>query len=472
MHLPSTSGPRGAWLPTLAVVLLILLVAVGVVTIAPGLVGPGSPTLDGALQVGGVVAYPPSTFWSVGTHAVKIENSSLSAQVNETPIENFRFGGGSDSTNQTTGVSYSDDGVASAPSPAADAPFVQFCEWRRCHAIMAVPGEINDPGAAAVTVAYVENTLGFHPEFWSIGNEPQAWTHYNIPWTDWRGTDDSQVTPTEYAALVHRDIAAMRGVDPTIRVIGIQSETSGTAGAIWMQPLVAMNGPNLSAVAYHSYPGSSASPGSSVGGFLDAAVSHGFPSDYRATEASVSGACPTCHIPVFVDEFNGALAGPYSSYVQSYPDVPVVADAVAEGLQLNTSQFSFFDLQATSGLSSFGLVDASGLPRPTFTLYSTFFENLSVHAVDNTTIFGGPGGATAVVGTNATTVSLLVSNANASYGLRLSLNGSGFPTGQPGSVWSWNPNEAIPMVIPSGATPLASSWLIPPEGILLLDVTV
>jgi hypothetical protein len=472
VHLPSSSGPNGAWVPTLAVVLLILLVAIGVVAIAPGIVGPNSPTLDGALQIGAVVAYPPASFWSVGTHAVKIDNASLSAQVNQTPIEFFRYGGGGDVTNQTTGVTYSDDGVASAPNGGADTQFVQFCEWRHCRAIMSVPGEINDPGAAAVTVAYVEQTLGFHPQFWSIGNEPQAWTHYNIPWVDWKGTDDSLVTPQEYAVLVHRYIAAMRSVDPTIRVIGIQSELSGLAGAPWMQPLVATNGPNLSAVAYHSYPGSSAPPGGSVGEFISAAVSHGFPADYRTTEASVQAACATCHIPVFVDEYNGALLGTYSQYVQSYPDVPVVAAAVAEGLQLNTSQFSFFDLQATNGLDSFGMLDESGAPRPTFYLYSTFFENLSMHAIENTTIFGGPGGATAVVGTNATTLSLLVSNANASYGLRLSLNGSGFPTGQPGTVWSWNPAEALPLVTPAGTTPLASSWQIPPEGILLIDIAV
>jgi hypothetical protein len=471
VHLPA-SASRGPWVPTIAVVLLILLVSIGVVVVAPGLVGTNSSSLDGVLVVGDVVSYPPATFWGVATHAVKISNSSLSAQVNETPIEYFRYGGGGDVTNQTTGVTYSNSGTPSGAGQGGDPQFVQFCEWRHCQAIMSVPGEINDPGAAAVTVAYVEHTLGFHPAYWSIGNEPQAWTHYNIPWADWKATDDSQVTPQEYAVLVHRDVAAMRSVDPTIRVIGIQSEDSGLAGAEWMGPLVAMNGPNLSAVAYHSYPASSGAPGTSVADFLNAAVSYGFPTDYRATEATVTAACPSCHIPVFVDEYNGALVGPYSTFVESYPDVPVVANAVATGLQLNTSQFSFFDLQATNGLDSFGMVNESGVPRPTFYLYSTFFENLSMHVIDTTSILGGPGGAAAVVGSNATTISLLVSDANASVGLRLSLNGSGFPTGQPGTVWSWNPNEPLPLVSPTGSAPLATSWLIPPEGILLIDVSV
>ncbi|MCI4333323.1 MAG: hypothetical protein L3K01_06345 [Thermoplasmata archaeon] len=463
------SGSLRLVIETVVVIAIIVVVGIGVLVLAPRLVGPNPSTLNGTLFVGAVVAYPPATFWTVGTHAVKIENSSLSAQVNQTPIVTFRYGGGGDSTNQTIGVSYSNAGLASPPGPG-DPQFVQFCEWRHCHAVMSVPGEIDDPGAAADTVAYVEQTLGFHPDFWSIGNEPQFWVHYHIPWLSWKTTDDSQVTPQEYAVLVHRYVAAMQSVDPAIRVIGIQSALSGTAGSVWMQPLVSMNGPNLSAVAYHSYPATFGSTGTSVSDFLAAGTTHGFPSDYRATEATVTTACPKCHLPVFVDEYNGALQGPFAPYVESYPDVPLVAAAVANGLQLNTSQFSFFDLQATSDLNVFGMLNESGTARPSFYLYSTFFENLSMRVIDSTSILGGPAGAAAVVGSNGTTVSLLVANANGSTGLRLNLTGSGFPMSGGASVWSWGPGEGLPQFSTLAPGALASTWLIPAEGILLIDV--
>jgi hypothetical protein len=458
-------------LEALAVVALVVIVSVAVVTIAPRLVGSGSHVVDGLLSVGAVVARPPPLFWGVGAHAVKILNSSLSAQLNETPIRLYRFGGGGDTANQSLGISYSPNGVPMSSGSSSDPEFVKFCAWRHCHAIMAVPGEINDPGAAAVTVAYVEHTLHYYPDFWSIGNEPQQWLHYSIPWTKWRASDASTPTPEEYALLVQRYIVAMKSVDAGVRVIGIQSASGGLVGAQWMQPLVALNGPFLAAVAYHSYPGGVAPPGGTVADFFASAQKYGFPADYRTTEAVVAAACPACHIPVFIDEFNGAVAGYYSQFVTSYPDVPLVAAAVATGLQLNTSQFSFYDLQATQGLDSFGLVDEAGHPRPSYYLYSVFFENLSIGAIDATNILGGPGGAVAVVGTNATTTSLLVANENATDSLRLSLNGSGFPSTGSGEVWWWDPSSSLPGEASIAAGTFPSSWLLPPEGILLVNVT-
>jgi hypothetical protein len=454
---------------TIAVLTLIIVVSTVVVTIAPRIVGTNSPTIDGVLSIGPVVAEPPSTLWAVGAHAVKIDNTSVSAQLNETPITYFRWGGGGDNANQTTSLSYSSNGTAS-PLNATDASFVKFCKSRDCRAIFTVPGEINDPGAAALTVSYVEHTLDFDPAYWSIGNEPQEWTHFGIPWTSWRWTDESVPTPAEYAVTVQRDIAAMRTVDPNIRVIGIQSASGGVPSANWLTPLAALDGPNLSAIAYHSYPASIAPSGGTLDDFLSDGFSHGFPSDYAATEAAVARGCPSCHIPVFVDEYNGASAGIYSPFVQSYPDVPLVAAAVARGLQENVSQFSFFDLQATTGLLSFGLLAQNGSIRPTFGLYSYFFRNLSVGAVDNTTILGNPGDIAAVVATNATTTSLLVANVNPLDNLQLSLNGSGFPLSDSATSWSWNPNEPLPVVATYAAGQMPSSWLIPAEGILLVDV--
>ncbi|MCI4327054.1 MAG: hypothetical protein L3K16_05400 [Thermoplasmata archaeon] len=453
----------------IAVVAVVVAVTVVVVTLAPNYVGSSGTTVDGFLSVGPVVAEPPATFWAVGTHVQGFQNTTLSSDLNDTPISYFRWGAGGDAQNQTTGVSYSANGTESGLG-SSDPAFVQFCRARGCQAILTVPGEIDDPGAAAVTVRYVEQVLGFHPAFWSIGNEPQLWTHFGIPWTDWRWTDASTPTPEEYAVEVQHYIAAMRSVDTAIRIIGIQSDIGGPLGAAWMGDVVARNGPNLSAVAYHSYPAGVPPLGSGVVQFLATGLTHGFPEDYRATEATVDAACPRCDIPVFVDEYNGDDNGYYAAEIESYPDVPLVAAAVVRGLQENASQFSFFDLEDTSSLTSFGLLDGNGNPRPTFYLYSEFFRNLSIGAIDNTTILGGGSYMFAVVGHTAGATSLFVVNANVSDSLRLSLNGSGFPIGSGGTVYQWAPGERLPLITGWGARSLASSWAIPPEGILLIDV--
>jgi len=457
-------------LEAILVAVIVLLTTVVVVTIAPRLVGTNSPTIAGTLSVGGIVAYPPATFWALGTHAQKINDHNLSSVINETPIDMFRFGGGGDTTNVTSGVSYSDNGTPSPTGPSADAAFTTFCRWRGCHSIITVPGEINDPGAAAVTVRYVEQTLGLRPDYWSIGNEPNTWVHYGIPWTSWKTSDASTPTPLEYAKTVQRDIAAMRSVDPTIQVIGIQSSVGGTYAASWITPLVQVNGPNLAAIAYHSYPANVAAEDGSLSGFLSNAFRLGFPHDYRVTESEVHAACPSCSIPVFVDEFNGAGLGIDNVYDQEYADVPIVAAAVAGGLQVNATQFSFFDLQGIGSLSNFGLLGPDGSPRPSFVLYSTFFHNLSMAAIENTSVLGGPGGVAAVVGTNATTTSLLVANTNATAGLQLSLNGTVFADGNAATVYEWNPNEPAPNVTTVLVGGLSTTWLVPPEGVLMIDL--
>jgi hypothetical protein len=455
----------------IAVFLVILLVAVLVISIAPDFGGAGSETIPGGLAIGPVVAVPSPTFWAVGGHAVKWLNASLSAQFNATPIEMIRFGGGGDTENSTTGVSYSSNGVPSnVGNPYTG--FLNFCKWRNCKTIFAVPGEINEPGAAADTVRYVEQTLGFHPQYWSIGNEPQLWTHYGIPWTQWRATDDSTPTPQEYAVTVQNYIAAMKSVDSGIQVIGIQSAYGGTYANPWIQAVVSLDGPEIAAIAYHSYPASIGPQDGSVQEFLSAGFSSGFPNDYRTTQAEVASACTSCHIPVLLDEYNGAVLGVDTPLVESYPDVPLVGAAVARALLLNVTQFSFFDLQGVANLTEFGLLAPNGAPRPTYTLYSAFFDHLADAAIDNTTLLGGPGDVAAVVGTNTTTESLFLANANATIALRLSLNGSGFPVGDRAVVYGWGPDEPSPTLSTFGAGALPAVWTIPAQGVIEIDVAL
>ena len=51
-----------------------------------------------------------------------------------------------------------------------------------------VPAEIDNPSLAEQIVNYTEVNLSFHPAYWMIGNEPELWGHWQVPWKNWPTT--------------------------------------------------------------------------------------------------------------------------------------------------------------------------------------------------------------------------------------------------------------------------------------------
>jgi hypothetical protein len=456
---------------------LVGVVAIGATLIAGSLSGwfgvlpPGPPpaTVNTTLVVGATTGYESSTFWAVNSQSPAIEDPTLAALVNTTPLTVFRFGPNGEATNQSAGLTYSPNGTPSVVFGENDPEFVTWCEWIRCRAIMMVPAEIDNVTAAVATVRYVEQTLDFHPDFWSIGNEPETWTHFGIQWADWKYNDDSRPTPMQYAVEVKQYVAALRAFDPTIRIIGIQASTAQPTELSWLTDVVAVNGPNLAAVAYHAYPGGVGTSSGSLSDFF-ASLNQptGFPLNYPGAVAAVRSACPSCGLPVFVDEYNAAAPNStFGQFLDSYAEVPYIGAGIVEALRENVTQVAFFDLQATVTSSEYGMLGPALDARPVFKLYSVFFEDMSLGREVNTSLPGAPSGVFSVMSQNATATSLLVVDTNLATGLRLNLTQSGLPTSGEWTTSVWGPTMADPQS-QSMAPDLAGPWFVPAEGIFLL----
>lgn len=422
-------------------------------------------SLNATLSGGPAVAWESSSYFSLNTASPGLGLASVDALVAATHVTYLNYGSAPESVNQSAGLVYYLNGTTAPFTGSNDSAFIRFCEQLHCEATMPVPGEIDDPGAAADTVRYVEQTLGFHPEYWEIGNEPISWTHFGIPWARWSATDDVAPTPLQYAQMVQRYIPAMRSVDPSIRIIGIQSDAGAPIDTAWFQDLVALDGPNLSAVAYHSYAGGLGFPGNDASDFF-ATLTHPqtFPLNYPTTVGVVRAACPSCSIQVLVGEYNSARYGNFTPLATGYDEAPYIAAGLLQGLRENASRVTLYALQPKTNA---GLLDANDAPYPLYDLYATFLPNLTLPHVLNSSIAGGPGGVYELVSHNGTNASVFVVNTNTSFGLRLSL-GPGVDVVGDDTVYAWSPGLAAPSVGPEAVTGI-TTWSIPPEGMLLID---
>ncbi len=428
---------------------------------APERVRAAVATVDGTLEIGPLIAHPYDGFWSVVIPGNYKLNSSLAADFNATPFVLIRYGAEIDATNLTAGCTYSDSGVC-GPLNESLPTFKVFCGWVHCLSVLGVPGEPNDAGLAAETVRYVETTIGFTPTFWSIGNEPEAWTHFGIPQPDWRLSDHSTPNGTQYGAMVANESRAILSVDGHARIIGDQDAQSGPVYS-YLRNVSRDSNADVAAVAFHTYPGLSGPASPTVGEFLSPANVGRVGGDLEDDRHAYDAACG-CAKSIMVGEFNGALGtGSYAPYLAEYPDVPMLAAAAAQLLEENASLFSVF---AFSGAQPFDLVDTA---NGTFTPAYGFFEDVaaalpmgSTYAASvNTTL---PGVFVAAESSNASRDGLLLVNTNVTEGLNLSI-GRWFGNASGEEVLD-APSGLSTRSFPAGGTP--ESILLPPEGVAVL----
>lgn len=447
---------------------MLLLTATG---LCPGAVataprGASEPTvpglLSGTLQIGPLVAHPYGGFWSVVLQGGHLLNSTLAAAFNATPFVLIRYGGGVDESNVSNGCTYTDSGVCGRLK-LNYSNFATFCGWVRCRSILGVPGEPDDPGLAADTVRYVERTIGFTPTFWSIGNEPEAWTHFGIPLPHWRTSDRSTPTGLAYATAVGRLSKAIRSVDPHAEIIGDQDAQTGSVLSFYRELALLDNGA-ISAVAFHSYPGRRGPPVPNVAGFLSRYdVSR--TAYYLALDRAAYDLACGCEKSVMVGEFNGALVGgSYDRYLDSYPDVPLTAATAAELLTANASIFSFFSFW---GGQPYDLINAfTGAVNPTYDLFAQLLSYLPMGATRAVTVTTPVGGVYAVEElSNATGAGLLLVNTNTTASLSIPLGGW-FGTGKGDSIADTFSGGVHRTAYLPGRTP--GSVVLPPEGVTLL----
>lgn len=491
---PSGSSPRRKVSARRGVAFALIVAAVLAGAFGPGMVegwtaGPiaaGAATHPGVtpgVSVAGVAstlgvptlaATTPSTFWSIDAQTTCANcistNASTKAFLATTPFTWVRYGAGTDACNETTGTSYSDAGVASTGCAFSVSALKTWCNGLtpHCHAVLSLPGENNNSAEDANIAQYIVKTIGFQPDYWSIGNEPTGWTHYGIAWTKWRTTDASAPTPIAYAFDVKAAIAAVAAVDPGAKFIGLEAACS--CNTAWFQDVVAVNGAMLSAIAYHSYP-STGSTTETVAQFLSPLTgSSNLTGSYAAVRAAISGHCTKCGtLPIFVNEYNAGPGWGASTLGGTYANAVFLAASVTQALTANVTQLTTFNLQTSSTTTyGFSLLNGRSTAGPTGILFSQFLRYLAVgtayHAPISTTVPS----AFAVLTKNSSYESLLVVNANLTHALALKL-GLGFPSGVTGTALAWTSSQSHPSTV---AGKIASAYSVPAESLLLLNVKV
>lgn len=427
------------------------------------------PGINGTLVVGPPIATVSTSFFQLVIQTPNLTEPSLWASMNATPFSYYQFGSASETTNQLTGIAYADNGTQLPPTRSNDSNFVIFCRIVHCHAIMAVPTEIDNTTIAVQTAQYIEQTLGFHPDYWMVGGEPQGWTHWGIPWTSWNTSDNSTPTPLQYAQELQQYVVALHGYDPSMKLIGIESADGGKwFKSQWLSEVALIDGPNLTAVAIHPYPdGVGTSNETATNFFASLSNPLNFPNNYPGLLKNLDLSC-NCSLPIWVGEYNAALDGNFSSFMTSYAEVPYIGAGIAGAMKAGIPQLDFF----AYSYGSESLVSATGAPLPVYSLFATFFKNLTLGTVDNSSISGGPGGVFAVTTTNGNTTSVLVVSTNLTASLNLTLILPGGPVlGGAGHGWhSWWWNATAPAPVEGwGGSYLPETWTIPPEGILLVN---
>lgn len=452
-----------------------------------------------------------SQFW--GT-TVSAESHSLADEVdllNATPTRTMVWPGAKagddlDVLNDTL-LSVSGKTLSWHPPATNETTFISECLAMDCSAILQVPGEIDDPAFAAQVVNYTENTLGFHPAYWEIGNEPEFWKHWQQPWNQWNSppqTGKALITPGEYAWEVHNYTLAMKAVDPSIRILGLPGTARTHLGipmTEWINATVSVNGASLAGVAYHLYTAGRTGPETLADFYApDAYGSNSLPGSLvaarRAVSTSINATCPGCKDPlVIVDELGSALSHyRYGNLSRGFAGGLSMTVSEMQGMTYNATTLDTFAAILNTSNSWFSL---SGAERPDYTDYSEFLSQLGsmVYPVSfqvpsgpsyngansslNENLFGVATRAEASGGRS----DLLVVNVNASTSVSLLPQLPGISAGVSVGVWSWqgtphfSATNQSAWVTPSTTAPLfqylpagpSGTWVLPPQSITLFE---
>ncbi|MCI4366183.1 MAG: PKD domain-containing protein [Thermoplasmata archaeon] len=430
--------------------------------------------LLGQLGVGNGSRAIPSHFFSVVAQTACVTclatDGKLDAFLAASPFDAVRYGQSTDYCNISVDRLYSDAGSYSLGCGYSIATLKTWCNGLspHCTSIIDLPGENNRSAEDAAIASWIVLGQGFQPTYWSIGNEPQGWTHYGIPWSQWKTSDHSRATPVAYAFDVKAAMAAVTGVDPAAKFIGIQAACS--CNTLWFQDVAKIDGAALSAVAFHEYPSEGTTSESLAQFFAPLQGTGNLSASVARVRAAVAPECSRCpSLPIFVNEYNAGPGWAPSNFAGSYANAVFLAASVVQGLTVPVAQLSVFELQTyQTGRFGFAMVDAHDALSPPGVLFADVLPRLALGTVSTAPIATTLGNVWAVTTANATSESLIVVNANLTNALALHL-GLDFPSLLPGTVLQWSPGHATPSVT---HTTLAGAFSVPSQGILVLTVAL
>jgi hypothetical protein len=427
-----------------------------------------------------VVGYANAEFWGVDLDTTHVLNATETQQLNATGVDYQLWPGGkmNDWLDMLTNTVHYPNGTTASPKEDIQ-QFAQWCKSTRCHAIIGLPGEINDSVLAASEVGYIEGTLHFHPTFWEIGNEPGLWVDYDLPWSAWTATSAAKVTALQYAILVKGYVTAIHAVDPSARIVGLPGTGLGSYDEpTWVYDTLLVNQHTIAAIGLHVYPAGHLSALTGNLTEFDDALSGkgGIDTRIPLVRQQMAQACRTCHPQLLVTEFNAATVGAvgnvgsYATFMDGFDNVPFVAAGAAQALDHRIRNLDLWDF--ASGYPG-ALFASNDTPRPLYYLYSQMFVHLEPTAI-NTTFSGSLGEffgiATTATSSGQTHLVLLLANANPTQSVRVHFASLGLPTGTSTVDWRFTSTMGQPtQTTYSGAPP--GSITLAAESVVVISFT-
>jgi hypothetical protein len=438
-----------------------------------------------------------SSMWgATGQFGAVAPNSTLTSEVQPTDIRVLRFDPQIDWTNLSLGVSYRawNGTIGRYSSEVNLAADWAFCESLKpkCDFILQLPAETNSTGDLLSALHYALN-LGVRANAYTIGNEPENWEHFGIPWTSWTQSDASPVSPNQYAAEVKVMAAAIRSVVPGASV---DIESYGCFPHALLNATVAQDGGILTAIGCHWYPSGYVDAvehqtslqdlynGLWSGGITNTSSGAGTTRLFQL-EAMISADWPGRDLPVWIDEFGIQYGWSVSTgdpanwvvYERLYPDFAYTAGAIAQTMAVNLTQLLYFDLWGQDG-GDFNMIGngvGTGpnayLAYPVYDLYRYFLPNVTTGAyypeIFHPLAF--PSYAGFIRGWSQ--ASLLVVNTNATAGEWVSYS---LPVGvnetAGGAAIYWDGTTPSPAVTDYVTVP--TTFYVGPQSVLLVDTNV
>ena len=375
-----------------------------------------------------LLASPGSHFWGVSVEGGNPDpdTPSLKGFLNATPFTVLRYGATwVDEENWSEGCFYNDTSVC-YPVHNNVSDFAKLCESSaRYYCILGVPAEINSVSTLAYEVDWLQSTTGWQPSCWSIGNEPQAWTHFGIHWTSWALKDKRTVTAAQFAQVALNYTRTLRSLDgPTSCIIGLESNFGWGSTTpptpimnigSWTKAVTAAV-PNDTAVSFHSYPDDKCTQAT--------AAQILSPTNLTLTQTAYNAAANNSSgLPVYIQEFNlGSARAPSSCgpWVSGYTDSVFTSAVAVQALTSGDPQMTFFhfDCQTADCLVN----STSSVPSPTYGLYAGLLGQMDLQQLHRVNFTAGANPQVfAVLGENGThDRTLLLSNAQPRAWLNLS----------------------------------------------------
>lgn len=428
MHESSRRAASRTILPALLFIGLVLGTSLVVwVVVTNSRTSTSVPAVNGTLSVRPTPVWNESpSFWGVNVRADGALGPAQAASLNQTPVRLVRWPGGALADRldplgaADSGRIFFDNGTW-VPADTSLAQFVAWCRSVQCSSIVSVPLEVDNSSYATSLARYLVTTLGFTPTYWELGNEPARWSHFGLAWERWTLTQDLAPTAAQYATAATAYVTAIRGVEPAAKFLAPGGVGFGGVNeTTWITTLAGQLGRSLSGISVHVYPAGNLAPGSPPGSLASTLTSAGgIPTRVEADREAAAAACPTCALPIFLDEFGSETGNSTVGLISGFPLSPYVAAELLQALQANVSSAELWLFQSGYPAAWFG---PDGSARPTFGLYTSIFSNLSTQLMPTALQAPMPGVVAQAFRTATGAFSLIVTNANAGTALRLNLS--------------------------------------------------